>query len=397
MNKKGLAALAAATALSLLGTAAAQAGGFSRGTADTDILFEQGNAARAGFTVVAPNRGRATFKGNSVFPMGGTVDGFENPTYVIPSLAAKYKVNDAFSCALTYTTPFGGHTDYTGMSVNGVPVGFDPTSLTLSSEQKFITHEFGGTCAYGFDMGKGRLSVLGGIFYQSLDFDQWVGGPARPFLFHLEDGQVGWRIGAAYEIPEIALRAQAMYRSGTDISASGDLSSTAAGTSLGPATGWGEFPQSFEVKVQSGIAPGWLAFGSAKWTDWSVMDVINYHTPLNPADQTLNFFWRDGWTITGGIGHAFTESLAGTVSLTWDRGVSTGHDIHSDIWTLAFGGSYKPNQNIEVRGGLGILFFESGSQDFVQTGPGTSAPNPGIWTAGSDVGYAGSLSLAVKW
>lgn len=57
MNKKGLAALAAATALSLLGVAAAQAGGFSRGTADTDILFEQGNFnVRTSITVVSPER-----------------------------------------------------------------------------------------------------------------------------------------------------------------------------------------------------------------------------------------------------------------------------------------------------------------------------------------------------
>lgn len=389
MNNLRLKALLGAAALSIVATAAS-AGGFSRGTADTDILFEDGNAARAGFTIVQPNRGRDSFHGIPV-------DGFENPTYVIPSVAAKYKVNDAVACALTYTTPFGGHSDYTSLTIGGVPVKYDPTSLTGSSEQEFLTHEFGATCAYGMQVGKGRLSLLGGVFYQSLDFDQWVGGPARPVLFHLTDGQVGWRIGTAYEIPEIALRAQIMYRSGTNIDASGDVSSNLSGATIGPATGWGKFPQSVEAKLQTGIAPGWLAFGSVKWTDWSVMDVINYHTALSPVDQTLNFFWRDGWTLTGGVGHAFNDNLAGLVSLTWDRGVSTGHDIQSDVWTLAVGGSYKPNKNVEVRGGLGILFIDSGSQDFTQVAPGTDVPVPGIWKSNADVGYAGSLSLAVKW
>lgn len=383
-------ALLGAGCVSLTVIGSAHAGGFSRGTADTDILFEDGDAARAGVTVVAPNRGRDSFN-------GVPVDGFENPTYVIPSVAAKYKVNDALACALTYTTPFGGHSDYTNLTIGGAPVKFDPTSLTGSSEQQFLTHEFGGTCAYGVQVGRGRLSLLGGVFYQTLDFDQWVGGPARPFLFHLTDGQVGWRIGTAYEIPEIALRAQIMYRSGTNIDASGDVSSTLNGATIGPATGWGKFPQSVEAKLQTGIAPGWLVFGSAKWTDWSVMDVINYHTALNPADQTLNFFWRDGWTLTGGVAHSFTDQLAGLVSLTWDRGVSTGHDIQSDVWTLGFGGSYKPNKNVEVRGGLGILFIDSGSQDFTQVGPGTDVPVPGIWKSNADVGYAGSFSLALKW
>ncbi|CAN7411379.1 OmpP1/FadL family transporter [Aminobacter sp. LjRoot7] len=394
MNISRLKALLGATALTIVAAGAAQAGGFSRGTADTDILFEEGNAARAGVTVVQPNRGKDTFK------VGGTtyqMSGFENPTYVIPSVAAKYKVNDALACAVTYTTPFGGHSDYTGFKGSPFPAGYDPTSLTASSEQEFVTHEFGGTCAYGFEAGKGRFSLLGGLFYQTLDFEQWVGGPTRPLKFSLSDGQVGYRIGAAYEIKEIALRAQVMYRSATDIDASGDLSFTSNGAVLGPATGWGKFPQSFEAKVQSGVAPGWLVYGSVKWTDWSVMDVINYKTPLNPLNQTLNFFWQDGWTVTGGVAHAFTESLAGTASITWDRGVGTGHDISTDTWTLGLGASYKPNSNVEIRGGLGVLFIAAGSQDFRQSGPGTDIPAPGLFTAESDVGYAGNLSLAIKW
>ncbi|QPC92561.1 OmpP1/FadL family transporter [Mesorhizobium sp. INR15] len=391
MNNFGLKALLGAGCFSLALIGTAHAGGFSRGTADTDILFEDGNAARAGFTVVVPNRSRNSFAG------GVPVSGYENPTYVIPSLAAKYKVNDALACALTYTTPFGGHSDFTGLTIGGGHVGFDPTSTTGSSEQKFITHEFGGTCAYGFNMGKGRFSLLGGVFYQTLDFDQWVGGPARPFIFHLEDGQVGWRVGAAYEIPEIALRAQVMYRSGTAIDASGDLTLTSGGPGFpNPhAEGHGKFPQSFEAKVQSGVAPGWLAYGSVKWTDWSVMNYVDYSTPLGP--NSLNFLWRDGWTVTGGVAHAFTDSLAGTVSLTWDRGVSTGHDIQSDVWTLGFGGSYKPMKNVELRGGLGILFLAEGTQNYTQAAGHVEVAAPGIWHSPGDVGYAGSLSMSVKW
>ncbi|MGG2475354.1 transporter, partial [Rhizobium sp. BR5] len=35
-------------------------------------------------------------------------------------------------------------------------------------------------------------------------------------------------------------------------------------------------PDSIELKVQSGIAPDWLAFGSVKWTDWSQIQVIPF-------------------------------------------------------------------------------------------------------------------------
>ena len=47
--------LAGCVSLTAVGTAAA--GGFSRGTADTDILFEQGNFnMRSSVTIVSPNR-----------------------------------------------------------------------------------------------------------------------------------------------------------------------------------------------------------------------------------------------------------------------------------------------------------------------------------------------------
>lgn len=393
MNISRLKALLGATALTIVAASAAQAGGFSRGTADTDILFEEGNVARAGVTVVVPNRSKDTFAGQPA-------SGFENPAYAIPSAAAKVQISSDLACAGTYTTPFGGHSDYTKFSVSGAPVGFDPTSSTGSSEQDFVTHEFGATCAYGFDMGRGRLSLLGGVFYQTLDFEQFVGGPTRPYKFSLKDESFGYRIGAAYEIKEIALRAQLMYRSAVDVSATGDIATNPGGTSLGPATGDARFPQSLEAKFQTGVAPGWLAYGSVKWTDWSVFDTLKYtiNSPLPlTSPNTLNFFWRDGWTVTAGVGHAFTDTISGTANVTWDRGVGTGHDISTDMWSLGVGGSYKPSKNIEVRGGLALLYFASGSQDFVQVGPGVDAPFPGLFTAKSDIGYAGNLSVAIKW
>jgi long-chain fatty acid transport protein len=393
MNKMRVKTLLGATALSFAAMSVAYAGGFSRGTADTDILFEDGNAARAGFTVVVPNRHKDSF-------MGMPTTGFKNPAYVIPSIAAKIKITDDFSCAGTYTTPFGGHSDYTNFRIGGALAGFDPTSLTGSSEQEFVTHEFGGTCAYGFDAGRGRISVLGGLYYQTLDFEQFVGGPGQPLRFSLEDGGVGYRIGAAYEIKEIALRAQLMYRSAVDVSANGDIATNPGGVSLGPTTGDARFPQSLEAKLQTGVAPGWLVYGSVKWTDWSVFDTLDYTInaalPLT-SPNTLNFFWRDGWTVTGGVGHAFNDQLSGTASIGWDRGVGTGHDISTDTWTFALGGSYKPTQNVEVRGGLALLYLTSGTQNFTQVGPGLDAPVPGIYHSDSDIGYAGSLSLNIKW
>ena len=60
--KKGVLAVAALAALA----SAAQAGGFSRGEADTDILFESGDFIfRSGATYVSPRRQFATTRGTA--------------------------------------------------------------------------------------------------------------------------------------------------------------------------------------------------------------------------------------------------------------------------------------------------------------------------------------------
>ena len=101
--------------------------------------------------------------------------------------------------------------------------------------------------------------------------------PARTPISTLDGQEYGWRAGLAYEIPEYKLRAQILYRSGTDYGATGTL--TVPGALVGspvpsvtlPAAGIGQLPQSVEVSFRSGVAPAWLVFGSVKWTDWSVL------------------------------------------------------------------------------------------------------------------------------
>ncbi len=361
-----------ALALSVM-AGSALAGGFSRGTADTDILFEKGNVAvRMGVAVVAPTQ-------DIVF-LGANI-GSSLQTYYVPNFGAKIQITDAAACAATYTTPFGGSSDFRDTTLRR-----DPTSAIGTVSQEFVAHEFGATCSYGFDVGPGKLHVLGGLFYQTLDFEQDFGGPTAPFKLSLKDGGLGWRIGTAYEIPEIALRAQLMYRSSIDVDATGTTTSNATGaTVFNAATGTAEFPQSVEMKLQSGVAEGWLVYGGVKWTDWSSFDVLKYNAGIGAGN--LNFFYRDGWTVNAGVAHRFNEQFAGTVNVTWDRGVSTGFDINSTSWTGAVGGSYTPNDKTELRFGVAYTYIESASQ----------LVPAGVKRAESGHALAGSLSLGLKF
>ena len=94
------------SALALAGSVAASAaaGGFSRGSADTDILFEQGNFnLRSSAVVVSPNRAYETIEvRGSTTPVAGTDNKYTN-SYVIFGTAAKANLTDDLRCAQAHT------------------------------------------------------------------------------------------------------------------------------------------------------------------------------------------------------------------------------------------------------------------------------------------------------
>jgi long-chain fatty acid transport protein len=355
-----LAALAATVAL----TASAAAGGFGRGTADTDILFEEGNFnMRAGVAIVSPTR---TYTVNANPALVGT--DFAG-TYVIPSGAVKFSFTKNLSCAGTYTDAYGGTSAYAA-----------PLLPLAKLSESFTVGELGVTCAAFFNAGKGRFSVLGGGFLEQFSYNLVAANGA--VNIGLQSTAPGWRAGVAYEIPEIALRAQAIYRSGTTHAATG------VANGFIPASGAGTLPQSFEVKVQSGVAPGWLAFGSVKWTDWSVNKTLTLTSAAIGGTRQNLYFWKDGWTVTAGVGHAFNDRVSGAASVTWDRGVSTGFDLMSDTWTFAAGTSLKDPFGGELRVGGAVSYLAAAAEN--QYGPLNSA-------VGRDWAIAGSASYKVKW
>lgn len=370
-----------AAAFAALATTA-QAGGYSRGEADTDILFESGDFIfRAGATYVSPRR---TFKTTGAAGAANN-DGVYTNDYWIPSVAAKISVSENFACALTYTQPFGADATY-GNDVRGLQV-------KPYSDKGFETNEYGATCDVKFDAGAGKIHLLGGIFLQDFTYDAVVQPAFSPLQgkFHLQDDSAfGYRIGVAYEITEYALRVSLMYRSKVKHEADeGYLDMTALGGGRASATGYGTLPQSLKLAVQSGVAPGWLVYGSVKWTDWSVLDSLNYNIaapPMaggGPGKDIYN--WKDGWTIQAGVAHVFNEKLTGTVNLTWDSGVSTGADIHEASVTLGAGVLAKLGPG-DLRFGAGITHMSTGSQS-VAKGATFDATGGGGWAYGVTGSY----------
>ncbi|WP_188851406.1 long-chain fatty acid transporter [Aureimonas glaciei] len=422
-------------ALALMAASSAQAGGFQRGSADTDILFEKGTfSMRYGLTYVDPQRGFTSINGQ-----GGDFGDYTG-AYQIPSVTVAFGGDD-FSCAGSYVESFAAEADYTGSPGGALPqqassfVGTggniddsDRTNLATAASVSrtrslsFKSNEFGATCRVSYTNDYGRFSLLGGVIAEDFHFEGSSFGttfgvipgvgkiPVAATQIDVEsDGgyKAGYRIGAAYEMPEIALRVQAVYRSEIkhdDVEGDGTvtvLQSLVPGLPAGavvPITSSlneAISPQSLTINAQTGIAADTLLLASFRWTDWStnksvISSISNASLGISSSSYSP-YNWDDGYTASLGIGRAFNDKISGVVSLGYDSGVSTGSETtYTDLYTVSAGLSVKPENWAEIRLGGLIGFWSSGSQS-VDEGAYFNGE------VGDDMVYAGSASLKLSF
>lgn len=348
-------ALAALLASSTMG--AAHAGGLEANGYNWDLLFDPATYVGKGtVTPVIINHEITSLAA----PGLGTVATSSNRTYY--NFAVKADLIDNASCLVSVQNPWGSGTDRL------LPYA---AATGQSVRERIWSTDLGLTCSYGLDVGPGSLSIIGGVSAQSLNYEALVPallpGPTLGTLPVELDGRgIGWRIGTAYEVPEIALRVSAIYNAPIDYDLSGTF---AAGL---PAAASVTTPQTFEVKAQSGIAPGWLLLGGIKWVDWSVVDALSVTTPGPTLTTVLNY--EDGWTVSAGVGHQLTEDLTVLAGLTWDKGTSRengagvlANGTQSDRLGVNLGAAYKPSENFELSGGVSYSMIEAGTNALGET------------------------------
>ena len=416
------------------------AGALDRSGQSISSFLQPGNYFEAGISILDPDVSGKDSNGNPTGDMAGD--------YYFPSAALKIQATDKFSVGLIYDQPFGADAEYTGKNnfvstpsdgvlpgtnlTSNLPVVTGAPNAQLPNGTPVITHPVTGaplaialgtpiTGSTSVEVDTQNLSLIFG-YQPTENFNFYAGGvyqsvkgnvKLRGSTYSLfngydadipEDSAAGWLAGAAYQIPEIALKASITYRSEIDhkvnvreniplISPLGTLlvgSGAIPGSALAGLNSEGETkittPQSVNLDLQSGIMANTVAFANIRWVDWSNF-AIQPHKFGNlsklaggllpalgkPDGFNLVDYSKDQWSVTTGVGRKFNEKWAGNVSVGWDSGAGnpvTTLGPTEGYWNAGVGLQYSPTPATFIAGG--VKYFWLGDAD-AQTGAHSAA------------------------
>ena len=348
----------AATALLMTGTAA-HAIGLDRSANNIGILFEEGDYAELSFGYVAPD-----ISGTDVAIFGGQGTGDVASNYFTGALGYKQQVNDQLSFAIILDQPYGADITYPAfVPGGGGSAALENTSAKLSSSALTVLgrYEFGN----GFSLHGGlRAQQLSG--FVELGGARFGGPPPGGLSGYSttvdSDIDFGYAVGAAYEIPEIAMRVALTYFSEIDH----ELDVVEFGAF--PGTTEVTTPQAVNLDFQTGVAEGTLVFGQIRWADYGEVSLSPPVFAASTGGASLVGI-DSNFRYTLGVGRRFTENFSGAVSLTYERdegdSVSPLGPTDGSIG-LTVGGSYDMGP-VKITGGINYTKL---GDTFVETSTG---------------------------
>ena len=318
---------AAASAALLASTALVHAGGVERNAFTTGILFEEGTYFELAYSYADPSlSGEQTFDATASGAPPGSVTGDIAPAYGFTGLAYRQDLTDSLSFAFTYDEPIGADVDYEGI---GAPPGY-LYRFGTGSQAEIRAQQYTAMLRYETEQG---ISLFGGLRAVTANGNVSLftgsGGTSTTNYVMEADGsaELGYLVGAAYEIPEIALRVSLTY-----IRATTHAFDAQETTALGTADTEFEttIPQQILLEAQTGVAEGTLAFGSIRWVDWSEFEIappVFVNAPSNPNNDALVSYDNDSITYTLGGARRLSETLAllGSVSYEHSQGGFSGN------------------------------------------------------------------------
>jgi long-chain fatty acid transport protein len=299
----------AGVAALMISAASATAGGIEIGRLPYGALFESGRYMELGFSRVSP---KVTGEYGGLLAFFGPTTGNMAQDFSSLSFAYKSDLTDQLSYAIMVNTPAGADSKYLEGAYTGLEAHWNSNQIAALLKYKVDPN----------------VSVYGGLRYVRSSATIFI--PALLFspaplgdytATGASDGQFGYVIGAAYEIPDIALRVGLTYENAiTHKFQATEAFSGIPGTSVSETEV--TLPQNLTLDFQTGVAKDTLLFGSVKWAEWSKWHVrpAYYDSIIN--DEVTGFD-HDVFTYQIGLGHRLNDNLSVFARLGYEKAHGT--------------------------------------------------------------------------
>ncbi|MDI6620692.1 OmpP1/FadL family transporter [Acinetobacter junii] len=382
--------LSTAMILATLPATGAFAAALDRSGQSMSAFFQPGNYFEAGLSVLDADVSGTTKANypNAALPLlSNTSVGEMADSYQFAHAALKLQLADQLSFGLIYDQPFGAKATYSTDTAK-LPAALPGAAAALQGQGAFHNGTQGTSVEVetqnlsmilGFQPNK-NLNFYAGPVYQTVKGNIQLrgtayGGSATFGGYNAdikETGDIGWLAGAAYQIPEIALKASVTYRSeikhSTDAKESFSSLGLFAGLNAIPAKETDiTTPQSVNLDLQTGIMADTVAFANVRWVNWKDFAVRPYKFGVASTQAAvvastgkkdgfdLVAYTDDQWSVTTGVGRKLNEHWAGNVSVGWDSGAGnpvTTLGPTEGYWNVGLGIQYSPAPNYFIAGGV---------------------------------------------
>ena len=316
MTKKLL--LTSALVASVSGAAWAE--GLERATFSSGFLFEEGTYVETSLGIVKPD-----FKPLISGVLQATNSIAEQ--FTVATLATKFDVSDNVAVGIKWTN-----------GTNGVDINYFNNGATVVPPSAHVsTNEIQ---ILGKYQASERFSIFGGAKIVQANGDINLNG-ATQFTQGSDTG-VGAIIGAAFEIPDIALRIAASLETDIDLT----LPTTANGAPAGNTTA--SIGDAIQVEFQTGIAQDTLLFGKIRRSIWADNQVT-----VPGVGQVSDF--EDGNSFSLGIARRFSDSFAMSISAFYDPGDGTDASAlapQGETKSLSIGGRFTMENGTNISVGV---------------------------------------------
>ena len=281
------------------------AGGMEDSALSAGFMFENGSYGSVSAKSQSPSL-KASVNGTSA--MSKSVVGSVTST----NIKAKADVLDNMSIGINFYRQAGIKLDYQGSwSLAGtalavpaatIAAGLPKVDLDVSALAVLAKYDF-----------NENMSVLGGLKNGTAS-DATIKIPSSTVdATATGKSALSYVAGVAYEIPDIALRAELVY----ETSAEYILTTTFA--AIGAGTVKASTPNYTNLYVQSGIAEDTLLYATMRQGDWKTNQVSIKHAGTGGNYVDISDF-ADSTDYTVGLGRKFGDTWSSSISYNWTGG-----------------------------------------------------------------------------